>query len=335
MLTEATRFLAVLVAGIALTGVALLYLRRRMILDHPNDRSSHSIPTPRGGGLAVTVLCVGIIGGLGLCHGETMLVGLSGGAVILGLISWLDDLRSLSARVRLVAQLIAAGAVVPLLLGDISLTGGFLPAWVELPLVTVAWVGFINFFNFMDGIDGISGVEATSIGIGLYCLSLVGGTAAPFSPGLVIAGAATGFLVWNWHPARIFLGDVGSIPLGFLLGGLLLQIAAEGHWAAAIILPLYYLSDASITLMRRLFRGEKIWEAHREHFYQKAVQAGHRHNEVSIAITIANMILIAMAVLSLENPLTALAGAAITVTVLIGWMHIKPRHARPGNRTEP
>jgi UDP-N-acetylmuramyl pentapeptide phosphotransferase/UDP-N-acetylglucosamine-1-phosphate transferase len=129
-----------------------------------------------------------------------------------------------------------------------------------------------------------------------------------------------GFLWWNRPPARIFLGDVGSVPIGFMLGWLLLQAAAAGLWAPALILPLYYLADASLTLARRALRGEKVWRAHREHFYQIAVRGGRGHGVVSGAVAVANVALIALSAVALATPWFALVGAVVVVAVLMFWM---------------
>jgi len=138
--------------------------------------------------------------------------------------------------------------------------------------------------------------------------------------GLTLAAAALGFLVWNWPPAKIFLGDVGSVPLGFLLGWLLLKLAAGGDWAAALILPLYYLADATITLARRAIRGERVWRAHRQHYYQRAVQGGRSHARVSAGIGATNLMLVALAVLSLTQPWIALGLAGLVTALLLGWL---------------
>jgi UDP-N-acetylmuramyl pentapeptide phosphotransferase/UDP-N-acetylglucosamine-1-phosphate transferase len=142
--------------------------------------------------------------------------------------------------------------------------------------------------------------------------------------GMAVAGTALGFLVWNWYPARLFLGDVGSVPLGFALGWLLLQAAVAGYWAAALILPLYYLADATITLTRRALRGAKIWQAHREHFYQQAVAQGRDHGAVARAIAIGNIILIALAIAAEHTAgaakLIALVTAVATVALLLGFL---------------
>jgi UDP-N-acetylmuramyl pentapeptide phosphotransferase/UDP-N-acetylglucosamine-1-phosphate transferase len=138
------------------------------------------------------------------------------------------------------------------------------------------------------------------------------------------AAPAAGFLVWNWHPARLFLGDVGSVPLGFALGWLLLHAAIAGYWAAALILPLYYLADATITLGRRALRGAKIWQAHREHFYQRAVARGRGHDAVVGAIAVGNVVLIGCALIAEGTDgaikLLAIAAAALAVALLLAHL---------------
>ena len=173
----------------------------------------------------------------------------------------------------------------------------------------------------MDGIDSITGVEAGCIGIGiaLIAMQFPSFSIDPLLP-TAIAAAAIGFLWWNWHPAKIFLGDVGSVPLGYLLGWLLLNLASSGFWAPALILPLYYLADATITLVRPAARGERVWEAHREHFYQRAVQGGRSHAQVSTGVGLCNVALLGLAALSLAWPLPALAAAFATVVAFLIWL---------------
>src|SRR5580704_17593169 len=146
----------------------------------------------------------------------------------------------------------------------------------------------------MDGIDGLAGSEAAAIGAGLLLFASIGAGADPALRTLaaVVTGAAIGFLVWNWSPAWIFFGDVGSVPLGYVLGFLLLDLAVRGFWKIALILPLYFLADATITLARRLLRGERVWEAHREHFYQQAVRRGLGHAAVVERVIAADLVLI-------------------------------------------
>ena len=184
-------------------------------------------------------------------------------------------------------------------------------SWQCLPGV---W--FINLYNFMDGIDGITGVETAAIGLGVALLALVGAT-PDLAAAAAIAAAGLGFLVWNWHPARIFMGDAGSVPLGFLLGWLLLALAARGAWAPALILPGYYLADATLTLIARTLAGERIWQAHRRHFYQRAVRGGASHAAVVLRVAAADILLIVLAVAALTRPWLALGGAAIVVAALL------------------
>ena len=198
---------------------------------------------------------------------------------------------------------------------------GLIPIWCDIILVALLWLWFVNLFNFMDGIDGIAGVEAISVGSGIAVITLISSETelSPWPPA-ALAAVTFGFLIWNWQPAKVFLGDVGSIPLGFLLGWLLIQLAAKGLWAPAIILPLYYLSDSTITLARRISRRERIWEAHHRHFYQLATNRGRSHAAVSLAVMFANFLLIGLAALSLTRPWPSIVIASLVVASLLAWM---------------
>jgi UDP-N-acetylmuramyl pentapeptide phosphotransferase/UDP-N-acetylglucosamine-1-phosphate transferase len=326
-------WLAVIVAGAGLvaclgTRTLIPLLRRRAVLDRPNERSLHAIPVPRGGGIAVvaTILLAWVVLiGLGLLPRATSPVLV--GAVLLAAVSWIDDLRGLPAAVRLAAQLVAIGFVLRAGIPPGAMFQGWLPSALDGVATAIVWVWFINLFNFMDGIDGLAGSEAAAIGLGLLLFAAVG---VGHDPGLMalgagIAAAAIGFLVWNWAPARIFLGDVGSVPLGYLLGFLLLEQAARGHWKVALILPLYFLADATITLLRRLLRGEQVWQAHREHFYQRAVQRGLGHAAVVHRVIAANIVLIGCG-WAAENgwPILGLTAAGVTVALLLAWLATAP-----------
>jgi UDP-N-acetylmuramyl pentapeptide phosphotransferase/UDP-N-acetylglucosamine-1-phosphate transferase len=242
------------------------------------------------------------------------------GAGLLAAISWLDDLGGLSLSVRLVAQLVAVGLGILPALPEELVFRGWLPPGLDAVAAVLLWLWFINLFNFMDGIDGLAGSEAAAIGIGLVLYASVGMTR---SPGLAllsaaVAAAALGVLVWNWAPARIFLGDVGSVPLGYLLGCLLLGVTADGGWKIALILPLYFLADSTITLLRRLFRGERFWLPHRQHFYQRAAQRGLGHAEIVYRVIAADVLLVGCG-WAAENGwgVVALGAAAVVVAVLL------------------
>jgi UDP-N-acetylmuramyl pentapeptide phosphotransferase/UDP-N-acetylglucosamine-1-phosphate transferase len=313
-------FLAVFAASTALTRFVLALLRDRAVLDRPNPRSSHSAPVPRGGGLAILATLLpawGVASAMGFAPGAVWPAVL--GALVLAALSFIDDLRGLPARLRLAVQLAVIAAVLPTLPHAGEVFQGFLPHALDLAASALIWLWFVNLNNFMDGIDGIAGTETVSIAGGVLLLALVDERAAALgaAPLAVALGAsAGGFLVWNWQPARIFMGDVGSIPLGFLLGWLLLGLAGAGLWAAALILPIYYLGDATWTLLRRLARGTRIWEAHREHFYQRAVQSGLDHAAVVRRILLANLLLIGAAMLSRHAAWPALALAFVVVGAL-------------------
>lgn len=314
-----------LVCGVAswgLVGLVLRVLRRRHILDHPNPRSSHLRPTPRGGGIAVIAVIVVawvLIAAVtpGIPAPSWWWVPLA--ALALAALSWIDDVRGLPALPRLLAQVVAVAVGLVAFAERGPVFQGLLPPALDLAVAGLCWLWFVNLFNFMDGIDGLAGVEAAAIGIGLYVVTTIAGAAVALGlPALAAAGAALGFLCWNWQPARVFMGDVGSVALGYLLGWLLLALAAAGQWPAALILPLYFLCDASLTLLARLARRQPPWRAHREHFYQRAVRAGRSHAAVVGAVALADGVLLALAAMAAVGraPL-ALAGAAMTVAVLL------------------
>src|SRR5438477_6348734 len=235
------------------TGALIPLRRRRAVLDRPNERSLHVIPIPRGAGIAVIgAILLACLALNQLVPTPTISRPILVGAALLAAVSWIDDVRSLPAAVRLAVQLVATGLALRAGLPAGLVFQGWLPPALDGVATAGLWLWFINLFNFMDGIDGLAGSEAAAIGIGLM---LFAGVGIGRDPGLVmhsaaITAAAAGFLIWNWAPARIFLGDVGSVPLGYLLGFLLLDQAAQGRWEIALILPLYFLADATITLLR-------------------------------------------------------------------------------------
>jgi UDP-N-acetylmuramyl pentapeptide phosphotransferase/UDP-N-acetylglucosamine-1-phosphate transferase len=236
-------------------------------------------------------------------------------AAALAVVSWFDDLSGVGPALRLLAQFAAVAAGLWVLPHG-ALFQGWLPPALDAAAGALVWMWFINLFNFMDGIDGIAGSEAATVGIGIALVA--GDDLGLAAPALTIAAAAIGFLVWNWAPARIFLGDVGSIPLGYLLGFLLYQLALRGQWQAALILPAYFLADASFTLLRRLMRGERVWRAHRQHYYQRAVQRGLGHDRVVLRVIAADIVLILCAWAAAQGwGFAALGVAALTVLALL------------------
>jgi len=308
MTTSLIAFLISLAATLQVMRHLVTWLRKRRILDHPNERSSHVHPTPRGGGLAVTPIVLAgwlVLAGMGLVLSGQLIV--MAGALVLLILSWADDRRGLPPLVRLITHLAVVLCGLFALPEHQFVFQGLLPLWADRLVAAILWVWFLNLYNFMDGIDGITGVETLCLAGGLVLMS-----PAP-EQSAVLAGAALGFLFWNWHPAKIFLGDSGSVPLGYLLAWLLLRLAAQGLWAPALILPAYYLADATITISKRALRREKIWQAHRQHFYQQAVQGGASHARVSLLILVSDIALVEAASWSRVSLWQGL-GAAVAMT---------------------
>jgi UDP-N-acetylmuramyl pentapeptide phosphotransferase/UDP-N-acetylglucosamine-1-phosphate transferase len=282
----------------------------------PNERSMHSMPVPVGGGIAIVAIALVLwplwLGAASRPH-AVLLMCLAG----LGALSWINDRLELSPAVRLTAQAVAVALCLASLAPDAQLVPT-VPAAAERIILGLAWLWFINLFNFMDGIDGLAGSEAVAVALGYLLLLTFAGLDGPlWQLALIIAASSVGYLFWNWHPARVFMGDAGSIPLGFLLGWLMLDLALRGYWVAALILPLYFAADATATLFRRTLRGEKPWQAHREHFYQRAVLGGATPPGVVCRVGATNAVLMALALVSVTYPLPALAAAAVVVAALL------------------
>ena len=277
------------------------YVVKQNVLDIPNDRSSHKVATPRGGGLAlvatfcVTFLARSLFAELPLESAPILFFG----ALMAG-VGWWDDKHHLSAGIRLVAQLIFAFMAVVALGAQFGFLtqAPFLIAGVPLPVgvstlflvLFVVWM--TNLYNFMDGSDGILGLQTATVALsGAYLSFRVEAPDLGFAY-LLLAGSAAGFLVLNWSPAKIFMGDVGSVFCGFVLALLAIVGAATGHigFATAVILNAMFIGDATVTLFVRLRRKKKPHQAHRSHFYQKMIQAGVSHARVSVVFGVVNIV---------------------------------------------
>ncbi len=256
------------------------------VLDHPNERSLHTRPTPRSGGIAIltaTIFGLIVLGWWYRNFDELAWIGL--GVLLVAVVSFVDDWYQVPVIDRLLAHLVAGGII---LWGGFSLHGIELPgieltfspwAGVGISMLFIVWM--VNLYNFMDGMDGFAGGMA-AIGFGAFAgLGWFAGNALFLATSLIIASAAAGFLTRNFPPARIFMGDVGSSSLGLLAAALSLWGVRDGvfpFWTALLVFS-PFLADATVTLLRRLVRGDKIWQAHRSHYYQRLVQLGWGHRK--------------------------------------------------------
>ncbi|HEU5047526.1 MAG TPA: glycosyltransferase family 4 protein [Rickettsiales bacterium] len=311
--------LAALVLSLVGTGLALRLLRKYRVMDTPNARSNHKAVTPRGGGIAMMAVSLPLLALYGM---DWRIVA---AALLLAGISFVDDMRGLPARVRFLAQAIAVMIAIPVLHG--RLLPDAVPQALEWIGLALCWLWFINLTNFMDGIDGITSMQVVMMAVGISVCVAIKPLLPLWLAGScgIIAAAVLGFYWFNRSPAKLFMGDVGSIPLGFLMGYLLISLALQGAWISALILPAYYLGDATFTLVKRGLRGEKVWEAHSQHAYQQAVRAGLSHRQVVEQISLLNLLLISLAVLaSIETMrmglvmlFTAYAAVALTMRSLM------------------
>lgn len=308
--------------------VILMPLLQRYALARPNARSSHRVPIPQGGGIAIlaaTLIPMAILAfaiapdiklnwGSGLNFRFIWIVLFA--AFGLAVVGAVDDIRPLPAMHRLLLQIVAVAAVV------VAAGTRILPTWVpesvEFALLISGGVWFVNLVNFMDGLDWITVAEMVPITAFLASLGIVSGSPIVFVAAC-LCGALLGFAPFNKPVARLFLGDVGSLPIGLLVGWMLLELAGTGALAAALLLPLYYLMDATITLFRRLARREKVWEAHRSHFYQQATDNGFSVLSVSAHVFGLNLVLAALAAMTLvwRSGLVQIA-ALLAGLVLVG-----------------
>lgn len=299
---------ALLVARLLLTPAG-----RRIALDTPNERSLHAQPVPRTGGIA---LAAGMAAACALVWPGLPVI--LAAAALLAAASFADDVIGLSTLARLALHL---GAATAALAYDLEVTA---PLLFIVLVLALAWT--TNLYNFMDGSDGLAGGMAV-FGFGAYALAayLFGAlTLAALCASLAAAAAA--FLVFNWHPARLFMGDVGSVPLGFLAGALGLQGWAIGAWPLwfPILVFAPFMCDATLTLIKRLLRREPVWRAHREHYYQRLVRMGFGHRGAALIEYAAMATCAALALLVFREPAAvqgiALALAAVALAGVAAWI---------------
>jgi UDP-N-acetylmuramyl pentapeptide phosphotransferase/UDP-N-acetylglucosamine-1-phosphate transferase len=304
-----------LAVGLSVSWVGVELFRRwslgKDLLDVPNERSSHTAPVPRGGGLIIVLACLIGYALIALIFHTPFSIGYVTGALLVALVSWLDDLYSLAFWKRLIVHFAAAGILVidlggwekiglPLTAFEVGLGPIFGAA---LAVTWVVWL--LNAYNFMDGIDGIAALQAVIAGVGWGLIGIVLGLEGMFLYASLFSAVATGFLVHNWPPARIFMGDVGSAFLGFTLAAMPFLARNEAGMDTSL-LPLVavafvwlFVFDTIFTLLRRILNRERIWEAHRGHIYQRMLIAGRSHRSVTLAYGVAAAIITSSTVLAI------------------------------------
>ena len=314
---------AAAIASLAASVLTLAGLRRGMVLDTPNERSSHTRPIPRGGGLGFMVVIVVSWTALWLTGSTSVTPAIIGGAVAIGAVSFVDDLQHVSFGIRLAVQTIAVFAALVWFPSGKPILADFVPLAVDRIIVGLMWLWFINLFNFMDGIDGLAAGEAVIVAFGLMVIAAVSPTVGPVSPEALVAGAAVlAFLPFNLSPARMFMGDVGSVGLGYLLGWLLIIAASKGALISALLLPLYFVADASTTLARRVWKRKPLAQAHRDHAYQNAVDTGLSHTLVTSMVVALGLLLIALAVLAVSMPIIAFGLGLLLTAAFVAWLRL-------------
>jgi UDP-N-acetylmuramyl pentapeptide phosphotransferase/UDP-N-acetylglucosamine-1-phosphate transferase len=297
---------------------------RRYALAEPNVRSSHREPTPQGGGIAVVIAtlaaaCLGMFS-LGIAIAGPLAT-VFGAAVLMAGVGAADDIRPLAVTPRLVLQALAVATAIYALPDQLRVVPA-LPWWIERLLLFVGGLWFVNLVNFMDGIDWMTVAEVVPITLALAAIGWLGKFAYDaVVVALALGGAMLGFAYFNRPAAKLFLGDVGSLPIGLLLGWLLALLAGHDALAAAVLLPLYYLADATVTLIRRLWAGQRVWQAHRSHFYQRATERGFSVTGVVGRVFAVNLGLGALALVTVVAGSHIIDLAALVCgAAAVGWL---------------
>jgi Fuc2NAc and GlcNAc transferase len=317
----------VLVVSAVVTGMVRRFALSHGVMDIPNERSSHTIATPRGGGLSIVLTCTTtlvVFAALGTVQSR-LVIALVGGGGIVAAIGFLDDRRPMRTALRLAVHIAAAAWAVAWLGGLPAIRVGnlvFSWGWFGYVLGVFGIVWTLNLFNFMDGIDGIAASEAVFVGGGTVLLSLQSVSTDVTAVACIFCAASAGFLIWNWPPAKIFMGDVGSGYLGYIIAVLAMAATRDNPVAVWVWLILggAFFVDATVTLARRSLRGERLHEAHRSHAYQWLARRWGSHRRVTLSVLAVNVFwLLPAAWLATRHPQVAvwsLAGAFAPLIVL-------------------
>jgi UDP-N-acetylmuramyl pentapeptide phosphotransferase/UDP-N-acetylglucosamine-1-phosphate transferase len=306
----------------------LMPVLRRYALARPNARSSHKIPTPQGGGIAVitaTLIAAIVLFQPDGSFDSQIPAPVIVAALFMAVLGATDDIKSIPVLPRLVAQAAAVGAIVLIVPAGFRILPAF-PFWIERGILLLAGTWFVNLVNFMDGLDWMTVAEVVPITVALVILGYTGVLSpGPTMVAATLGGAMLGFAPFNRPVAKVFLGDVGSLPIGLILGWCLLELAYQGQLLAALLLPLYYLADATVTMLRRLFAGEKVWAAHRSHFYQRATDNGFSVILVVGRVFQLNVVLAALAIATalttsiVVNVFAMVAAATAVAAVMVAF----------------
>ncbi len=329
-LSNFEKFLFIAAAAAVICALFIVVLRpvlMRYALARPNARSSHREPTPQGGGIAVVAAITIVLAAVailvpGLLSDAPRLAIVFAAFLGLAVVGATDDVRPMEAIPRLLFQAAAVLVVMATMPAEIRIFSE-LPWWLERALMLIGILWFVNLVNFMDGLDWMVVAEVVPVSAALIAIGVMGGLPGDATTvALALLGAIIGFAPFNRPVARLFLGDVGSLPIGLLLAWLLVLVAGHGHIVAAILLPLYFIADTTITLLRRTVAGESIMQAHRSHFYQRATDGGFSVSQIVGRIFAVNVVLALLALSTLVTAsrvvhLGALAAGCLLVAALL------------------
>jgi UDP-N-acetylmuramyl pentapeptide phosphotransferase/UDP-N-acetylglucosamine-1-phosphate transferase len=326
----AMRAAAILTAAAVVAVLLIVILRpllSRYAMAKPNARSSHKSPTPQGGGIAIVAATIAVSYGTWFLWPVSAASAVSPAiltiaVVLIATVGIMADIHPIAVTPRLLLQALAVAATIYSLPAELRVLP-ILPWGIERILLVVGGLWFVNLVNFMDGLDWMTVAEVIPITAAIAILGVFGVVPARASIiSVALCGAMIGFAFFNRPVAKLFLGDVGSLPIGLVLGWLLILVAGNGGRVAAILLPLYYLTDSTLTLVRRFVSGEPVWQAHRSHFYQRATDRGFRVIEVVARVFFVNLVLAALALATVleqsrELDIAALAAGGTLVTWLL------------------
>lgn len=318
--------------SVAFIMISMPILTRFGIIDRPSARRAHKTPTVRGGGIALVFSFIFTLFFVDMnASHQISIMPLIIPVAILALVSFADDVREVSIIFRLLIHFLCAYLCVNFFISPHLIFRGEVSPALDIFLCVFALVGFTNIYNFLDGIDGISAMQSIHLSLTAIILCIIRDKVIinidiVFYISSILLGCSIAFLLFNWNPARIFIGDVGSTFLGLLHGLNLLIIASSSErlFLASSIASLYYIGDGGITILIRLCKGEKIWEPHLNHFFQQAVRKGMTQREIVLKISACNFILLILAVSSIYVPhISIILSILVTSFILVHFHYDK------------